>query len=268
MNDHKAFLLALVALSCFATVGRADEMTSSGLTMVLGLPSAEYEVITKPLSSDVVSQGYNYCNCSTVDFSFVVPGVTLPALSTIVSATLSFDFPGDMVPITDPTTSVVPVLPLIWTGDSLYIEPYSGATYSSVFADEGGGFTSVSSPDNSAAVPAGHLGLFPNPKGTIDLLGLGFGGDIQAGDPISLFGDSSSAIFMTIASTGNNAITITDADAVTASVPTATLDVVYTPYSPPPPPPPAPVPEPASVILLVTMLLAIAFVERKRIVRG
>jgi hypothetical protein len=242
-------------------------MTSSGATMVAGFPFAEYQVITKPLSSDVVSQGYNYCNCPTLPFFISVPGVSLPALSTIVSATLSFDFPGDTVPITDPSTSVVPIVPLIYAGGWI-IEPYSGATYSSMFAQEGGGFTSVSSPDNSAAIPHGHLGLFPNPEGTIDLLALGFGGDIQAGDRISLFGDSSSAIFMTIASTGNNAITITDAAALTVSVPTATLDVVYTPYIPPPPPPPAPVPEPASVILLVTMLLAIAFVERKRIVRG
>jgi hypothetical protein len=267
MNDHKAFLLALVALSCFASVGRADEMTSSGLTPVLGLPSAEYEVMTKALSSDVVSQRYNYYNAPTFPFIVFVPGVSLPALSTIVSATLSFDFPGDTVPITDPTTSVTPIVPYIYTG-TIIIEPWSGATYSSVFAQEGGGFTSVGSLGISAPVPPGHLGLYPNPEGTIDLLALGFGADIQAGDSIDVYGRSVSAIFMTIASTGNNAITITDAEAITISVPTATLDVVYTPYSPPPPPPPAPVPEPASLILLLTVLLAVAFVERKRIVRG
>jgi hypothetical protein len=85
------------------------------------------------------------------------------------------------------------------------------------------------------------------PAGIDDLLALGFGPDLLAGVPITVFGSGSLTFFAVFVVPGTNSLTTFDVGASAIQVALAELSVTY-----------APIPEPASLILLGTGLVALA----------
>jgi hypothetical protein len=237
---HKVMLLAFVVLLSFASVSRADMVTSSGYGFVPMANAINVVTLNDPNSSDIASSGLAQPGYNPVflSFGFSVGGVTLPAGSTINSARLSFDFPVGVFP------------GFITSSWYVFMNPWNtfdGATFSDVSAVEYGAFVEVTSPH--AAAP-----LFGLPGGTIDLLASGFGPDILVGDSLNLAGLASMNMTWNYDYTGYNAMTYTSMLATTVSQPHADLSVDYT----------APVPEPGSLALLVTVLGSLSLCRKLR----
>lgn len=239
MNKTSLFLLSLVAFSGQLTW--AGSITSSdSATVELGSGASLYTA-NCGYSSSVCNTNFAYIDNVPADFSLTIPGVALPDDSTITSATLTTDFPDNSAPVSECCGAGGPAE--CGFGGCSY-------TYPDLFAffTASGYFSEATSPDNSAS-------LGDSPTGTYDLLALGFGADIAAGDAITLSGVADTTFGpWGYNSTGYNSYFYVQFDNTATGNPVATLDVEY-----------SSTPEPGTLFMLGTGLLGLGATFRRRI---
>lgn len=212
MKIRNSALIVLAAMLISSWAAHADSLTSSGSATVSVTDTVQVSMSNCGGSSNVCSQSQTPGTFAN-DFSITVPGITLPTGATITGATLSYNFAPTSGAGGFSTTSLSEVS---W-GYSYYAgtvscgflcnEPvydnyyysYYGPSYN-VSGNLSGSFTSISSPDGSSS-------LFSTSSGTLDLLALGFGSDLAAGDSLSLTGIADSDLNFGLYSTGFNANT-------------------------------------------------------------
>lgn len=244
------FALLLLVLSP-APRALAGTITSTGSLSISLSPNDYYYSDNYALSSSIYYSGYGSVYSPTVGFTLAIPGVSLPPGSTIQSATLSFLFPSSAVGGGMITTYLSPVdaystysCGFFSTCYTYY--PYDAPTYN-VTGFEYGSFSSVMSPHDSS-------GIANLSGGTLNLLSLGFGPDLLAGDGLMLSGNASAYSSFYYTSFGYNAYSTTYLYSNTFSDPYATLDIQYRTA------------EPGTLILLGISLFGIAaFAARERL---
>jgi hypothetical protein len=264
------FILGLVAAFCLSGVASADSLTSTDSATVNVSESLTVTSNNCALSSSVCYQSSTSGN-STSAFSITVPGLTLPSGSTITGASLAFSFPGATSQGGYSISSASPVVATYqyYVGEGSYscgflstcyypiydtgYYSYNPASYG-VTGSLNGTFTSLASTDTSSS-------LFDPNSGTLDLLALGFGSDLAAGDSLVLSGVADSNLNFTYNSTGYNAYSVASLFANLSSAPQATLEIDYTSD---PPNDPTPTPEPGTWMMLGVGLLALGGFARRR----
>jgi len=228
MNRMKSFFILLAAVFCLTGATYADSVTSNGFLIVGLSPTAQ-------VTTENCGASYGVCGSSSQStepvstFALSVPGVSIPTGSTITGASLTFSLPSATASGGFSVVSVnivdrgygyeVEVCPFTCYEEYEYYNyGYSSPSYS-VWGTISGAFTSLNSPDNSASLSGNGE--------TLDLLALGFGSDLAAGDSLTLSGTTSSTIGWNTYP-GYNSNSISDLFASPGTTVGANLEVDYT----------------------------------------
>ena len=270
MKVLNSFIFGLVATFFLSGVAYADSLTSTGSTTVNVSASLAVTSNNCALSTSICGQSStpgNYLNA----FSITVPGLALPTGSTIIGATLAFSFPGTS---SQGGYSITSQSAVDWGYQYFaynyyyscgwdytcsypvynnYYYPSNAPSYS-VLGTLNGTFTSLNSPNTSSSL------FFPN-GGTLDLLSLGFGSDLAAGDSLVISGLANSNVNFLYNSTGYNANSTANLFANLSGAPQATLEIDYTSDSASNDP--TSTPEPGTLMMLGAGLAAlVGFAKR------
>lgn len=265
-----SFILGLVAIFCLSGVASADSLTSTGSATVNVSASLTVTSNNCATSSSICYQSATSGN-STSAFGITVPGITLPTGSTITGASLAFSFPGTTSQGGYSITSASPVVTSYqyYAGEGSYSCGFLSTCYYPIYYTEyypynppsyavngslNGTFTSLASTDTSSS-------LFDPTSGTLDLLALGFGSDLAAGDSLVLSGVADSNLTFGYTNTGYNAYSTAILSANLSGAPQATLEIDYTTD---PLTDPTSTPEPGTWMMLGISLLTVGGFAKRR----
>jgi hypothetical protein len=251
-------LLLLLAGLAYAPMGLADTASATGGTQGSLSNNVGFETEDYGLSNTVYNSYYSGSNQSSTTFSFTISGLTLPGGSALSGATLNLSGSSSS------------------TGGSSYVQSYGavdsgyyyyyncgffgdstcyrfisyGYSAATVYADGFNGDTFNSIRSGALTVNIGQG------SGNFDLLALGFGPEILAGDSFTITGtDYQDTYFDGWGYTGSNANTYSVLGSSGGFSANGALTADYS-YNP--------TPEPASFLLFGTGLLAVMVILRRK----